>query len=146
MADVSHVVNFDVPNTPEAYTHRIGRTGRSKKQGKAFTFFAREDGDQVRAIERHLGSKIPRQALEGFDPGDVNAPSKAGGQGGRGGGGRRGGGGGPRRGGGGARRRGGGRGRGSSGPNAFPRPTSRSSAGASPSRKRTGGSSFGQGV
>ena len=146
VADVSHVVNFDVPNTPEAYTHRIGRTGRSKKQGKAFTFFAREDGDQVRAIERHLGSKIPRQALEGFDPGDVNAPSKAGGQGGRGGGGRRGGGGGPRRGGGGARRRGGGRGRGSSGPKAFPRPTSRSSAGASPSRKRTGGSSFGQGV
>lgn len=150
VADVSHVVNFDVPNTPEAYTHRIGRTGRSKKQGKAFTFFAREDGDQVRAIERHLGSKIPRKALEGFDPGDVNAlpkpaPGRGGGGGGRGGRGPRGGGGG------GARRRGGGRGRGSSAPKAFPRPASRTSSGGSSSSSSrrsssSGGGGFGRGL
>jgi ATP-dependent RNA helicase RhlE len=153
VADVSHVVNFDVPNTPEAYTHRIGRTGRSKKQGKAFTFFAREDGDQVRAIERHLGSKIPRKALEGFDPGDVNAlpkPAPSRGGGGRGGRGPRGGGSGGGGGGGGARRRGGGRGRGSSAPKAFPRPASRTSSGGSSSsssrRSSSGGGGFGRGL
>ena len=151
VADVSHVVNFDVPNTPEAYTHRIGRTGRSKRQGKAFTFFAREDGDQVRAIERHLGAKIPRKALEGFDPGDVNAmpkPAATRGRGGGGGGGGGRGGRGPRGGGGGAKRRGGGGGRGSSAPKAFPRPAARSSSGggsASPGRK-SGGGGFGRGL
>ncbi len=160
VADVSHVVNFDVPNTPEAYTHRIGRTGRSKKQGKAFTFFAREDNDQVRAIERHLGSKIPRKALEGFDPGDVNALPKpaaprgrgGGGGGGRGGRGPRGGGSG---GGGGGRRRGGGGGRGSSAPKSFPRPASSSSSsssgagrsgGASRPAARKSGGGFGRGL
>ena len=38
VAQVSHVVNFDMPNTPDAYTHRIGRTGRAEREGKAHTF------------------------------------------------------------------------------------------------------------
>ncbi len=75
VAAVSHVINFDVPNTPEAYTHRIGRTGRAERTGKAFTFAAREDQDEVRAIERHLGRPIPRQALAGFDAGDAHVAS-----------------------------------------------------------------------
>ena len=60
VAQVSHVVNFDVPNTPDAYTHRIGRTGRSERSGKAATFVMRDDADAIRAIERKLGRKIPR--------------------------------------------------------------------------------------
>ncbi len=66
VAGVSHVINFDVPNTPEAYTHRIGRTGRAERTGKAYTFVAPEDGGAVRDIERKLGSAIPRRALPTF--------------------------------------------------------------------------------
>ncbi len=58
VAGVSHVINFDVPNTPEAYTHRIGRTGRSEQSGKAFTFVSREDTKILRVIERSLGKTI----------------------------------------------------------------------------------------
>lgn len=57
---VSHVVNYDLPTTPEAYTHRIGRTGRSECTGRAYSFATPSDGDMVRAIEKHLGSKLPR--------------------------------------------------------------------------------------
>ena len=65
---VSHVINFDVPNTPEAYTHRIGRTGRSEREGIAFTFVTGEDIGWVRATERMIGSKIERRREEGFEP------------------------------------------------------------------------------
>ncbi|MEZ6018116.1 MAG: DEAD/DEAH box helicase [Planctomycetota bacterium] len=78
VAAVSHVVNFDVPNTPEAYTHRIGRTGRAELTGKAYTFASREDDDEIRAIEKHLGRKIQRQSLAGFDGGDLAASSSTG--------------------------------------------------------------------
>ncbi len=64
---VSHVINFDVPNTPEAYTHRIGRTGRAERSGRAYTFVSREDAGAVRAIERSLGSAITRRRMPGFD-------------------------------------------------------------------------------
>jgi ATP-dependent RNA helicase RhlE len=64
---VSHVINFDVPNTPEAYTHRIGRTGRSEQDGKACTFVTPDDRAWVRATERMIGSEIPRVALAGFE-------------------------------------------------------------------------------
>ena len=60
IAGVSHVVNFDIPGTPEAYTHRIGRTGRSECTGTAITFVTPADGKQVQAIERVLGEPIPR--------------------------------------------------------------------------------------
>jgi len=61
IAGVSHVVNFDVPNTPDFYTHRLGRTGRSEQAGRAFTFATPGDRDAVRAIERRLGAAIERR-------------------------------------------------------------------------------------
>jgi len=64
---VSHVVNFDMPNTPEAYTHRIGRTGRAECEGKAYTFVTADDGEMVRAVERRLGSAIPRRSVDGIE-------------------------------------------------------------------------------
>jgi ATP-dependent RNA helicase RhlE len=64
---ISHVINFDMPDTTDAYTHRIGRTGRAAKTGDAFTFITREDEDMVRSIERVLGEKVERRTLEGFD-------------------------------------------------------------------------------
>jgi superfamily II DNA/RNA helicase len=64
---ISHVINFDMPDTTDAYTHRIGRTGRAAKTGDAFTFTTKEDEPIVRSIERILGEKIERRTLEGFD-------------------------------------------------------------------------------
>ena len=57
--DVSHVINFDVPSTPEAYTHRIGRTGRSEQEGVACTFVTSEDRGWVHSTERMIGAPIP---------------------------------------------------------------------------------------
>ena len=65
------MINFDVPNTPDAYTHRIGRTGRAETLGKAFTFVTGEDRLWVRDTERVLGSKIPRLVATGL----ADAPS-----------------------------------------------------------------------
>jgi ATP-dependent RNA helicase RhlE len=62
---VSHVVNFDMPTTVEGYTHRIGRTGRAERRGRAYTFVTPEDHDLVRAVERRMGAAIPRGALHG---------------------------------------------------------------------------------
>ncbi len=67
VSQVSHVINYDIPDTAEAYTHRIGRTGRAARNGDAFTFITREDNDQVRMIERKFGKQIERRQLEGFD-------------------------------------------------------------------------------
>ena len=67
---VSHVINFDFPNTTDTYTHRIGRTGRAEQTGEAFTFAASEDASMVRHVERELGIKIERRRLEGFDYGN----------------------------------------------------------------------------
>ena len=53
--DISHVINFDMPDTVNAYTHRIGRTGRVEKSGEAFTLAVPADASQVRAIEKLLG-------------------------------------------------------------------------------------------
>jgi len=60
VAKVSHVINFDVPGTPEAYTHRIGRTGRAECSGKAYTFVTHEDFPAIKAIEKKLKMEIPR--------------------------------------------------------------------------------------
>ena len=65
--DVSHVINFDVPNTPEAYTHRIGRTGRSEKTGVAYTFVTSNDRGWVRSTESMIGAPIPRRQIEGVE-------------------------------------------------------------------------------
>jgi ATP-dependent RNA helicase RhlE len=67
VASISHVINYDMPDTADAYTHRIGRTGRAAKTGDAFTFMTREDGEMVRGIERVLGEKVERRTLAGFD-------------------------------------------------------------------------------
>ena len=67
VSQISHVINFDIPDTPEAYTHRIGRTGRAAKTGDAFTLVSDEDAAMIRQIERRLGRPIERRTLEGFD-------------------------------------------------------------------------------
>ena len=64
---VSHVINFDMPNTSDAYTHRIGRTGRAEREGKAYTFVTPDDHPMVREVERRLGSSIPRRKVEGIE-------------------------------------------------------------------------------
>jgi len=62
---ISHVVNFDMPGTVDAYTHRIGRTGRAGCEGKAYTFVTADDRDLVRAVESRIGARIPRRQLSG---------------------------------------------------------------------------------
>ncbi|MEK7325438.1 MAG: ATP-dependent helicase, partial [Chloroflexota bacterium] len=57
----------DMPDTADAYTHRIGRTGRAAKTGDAFTLITQEDTDMVKTIERILGTKLERRNLPGFD-------------------------------------------------------------------------------
>ena len=64
---ISHVINYDMPDTTDAYTHRIGRTGRAEQTGEAFTLVTPEDADAVRGVERVLGHKLERRTLPGFD-------------------------------------------------------------------------------
>jgi ATP-dependent RNA helicase RhlE len=64
---ISHVINYDMPDSPDAYTHRIGRTGRAEKNGDAFTFVTREDAAIVRGVERVLGKRIERRSVPDFD-------------------------------------------------------------------------------
>lgn len=59
VANIGHVINFDLPNCPEDYVHRIGRTARMKATGRATSFVTREDRDQLRDIERLLGHAVP---------------------------------------------------------------------------------------
>jgi ATP-dependent RNA helicase RhlE len=67
VSQISHVINYDIPDTPEAYIHRIGRTGRAARTGDAFTLVTSEDTVMVRAIERVLGTALERRQQEGFD-------------------------------------------------------------------------------
>ena len=67
VADISHVINFDVPTTPENYTHRIGRTGRAEKSGKAYTFVSGAELSAVHAIERLIKQKIERRKIPALD-------------------------------------------------------------------------------
>ncbi|MBD3298372.1 MAG: ATP-dependent helicase, partial [candidate division Zixibacteria bacterium] len=64
---LSHVVNFDVPDVPESYIHRVGRTARAEMTGDALTFVAAEEEATFRTIERSLATSIPRVQLDGFD-------------------------------------------------------------------------------
>lgn len=64
---LEHVVNFDVPNVPDDYIHRVGRTARADATGEAFTFVSREEEGDVHAIERAIGKQIPRVMVDGFD-------------------------------------------------------------------------------
>lgn len=76
VSGVSHVINYDIPDTPDAYIHRIGRTGRAECTGDAFTLTTPEDTHIVRAITRVLGASIERRTLKDFDYA-VPAPAKA---------------------------------------------------------------------
>ncbi len=67
IADVSHVINYDVPEHPEDYVHRIGRTGRAKASGDAFTIMMTEDAPRVAGIEKFIKQRIERTKLEGFN-------------------------------------------------------------------------------
>jgi ATP-dependent RNA helicase RhlE len=64
---ISHVINYDIPDTTDAYIHRIGRTGRAEREGDAFTLITAEDDAMIRTIERTLGKPIERRRIEGFD-------------------------------------------------------------------------------
>jgi ATP-dependent RNA helicase RhlE len=66
VSGVTHVINFCVPDNPEDYVHRIGRTGRAKKEGDAYTLFAADEIKAVEAIERLINQKVERRKVEGF--------------------------------------------------------------------------------
>jgi ATP-dependent RNA helicase RhlE len=64
---ISHVINFDMPDTADAYIHRIGRTGRAERTGDAFTLVTPDDEDMIRKLEKIMGHKLERQTIKGFD-------------------------------------------------------------------------------
>ncbi|MDA3834549.1 MAG: DEAD/DEAH box helicase, partial [Spirochaetales bacterium] len=72
VTQVSHVINYDIPSTPDAYIHRIGRTGRATHSGEAFTLITEDDNEMVRAINRIIGSKVEQRNLSTFN---YNAPA-----------------------------------------------------------------------
>jgi ATP-dependent RNA helicase RhlE len=74
---ISHVINFDMPDTADAYIHRIGRTGRAQRTGDAFTLVTPEDKDMIRSLERIMGGPIRRETFPDFDY-TVAAPPRSG--------------------------------------------------------------------
>jgi ATP-dependent RNA helicase RhlE len=70
---ITHVISYDVPQQPEDYVHRIGRTGRASREGDAFTFMAPDEIAMVRTIESVIGQPIPRVSVPGYDFGTVAA-------------------------------------------------------------------------
>ena len=64
---ISHVINFDMPDTADAYIHRIGRTGRAKRTGDAFTLVTPEDADMIRKLERIMKEPLEKITLEDYD-------------------------------------------------------------------------------
>jgi ATP-dependent RNA helicase RhlE len=73
ISGITHVVNYDVPQQPEDYIHRISRTGRAATTGDAFTFMSPDEIAMVRSIENTIGSPIPRISVPGYDFGTVAA-------------------------------------------------------------------------
>ncbi len=74
VAGVSHVINYDVPQHPEDYVHRIGRTGRASLTGDAFTLVTGEELSKLSAIERFIGQKIERLQMDGFEAPSAQKP------------------------------------------------------------------------
>ena len=66
VADISHIINYDIPEDPEVYVHRIGRTARMGKGGKAFTFVTREQGEELTKVESLINMVVPQAQVEGF--------------------------------------------------------------------------------
>jgi ATP-dependent RNA helicase RhlE len=75
---ISHVINYDMPDTADAYIHRIGRTGRAERTGDAFTLVTGEDADMIKILERIMGSPLKRETLEEFDYTAAAPPKVAG--------------------------------------------------------------------
>jgi len=75
-----HVINFELPNVPEDYVHRIGRTGRAGASGEALSLVSAEESDYIRDIEKLLGEKVPREIVPGFEPGPESQQPKQPGQ------------------------------------------------------------------
>ena len=73
---ISHVVNYDIPNTPETYIHRIGRTGRAARTGDAFTLVSDDEKGLVKAIEKLFGSTIERRTIDGFNYHEAAPPKQ----------------------------------------------------------------------
>ncbi len=73
---ISHVINYDMPDGPDSYIHRIGRTGRAQREGDALTLVTPEDHATVWAIERALGERIETRKLDGFSTGASGAASQ----------------------------------------------------------------------
>jgi len=73
VSQISHVINYDIPATPEAYIHRIGRTGRATRTGDAFTLITALDLSMAHAIDRVLGSQVERRTLPDFDYGHLTS-------------------------------------------------------------------------
>jgi len=71
-----HVVNFELPNVPEDYVHRIGRTGRAGSSGEAVSLVCNEELEYVRGIEKLLGQKLDSEYVKGFEPSLIVAPRK----------------------------------------------------------------------
>lgn len=69
VSEISHVINYDMPDTVDAYTHRIGRTGRAENNGEAFTFASQDDALMIRDIQKVLGTSIEQRSLPGFNYG-----------------------------------------------------------------------------
>ena len=80
VSQITHVINYDITDTPEAYIHRIGRTGRAAKTGDAYTLVTSQDEGMIRVIERKLGRPLERKTVENFDyraaPPNQNQPSQ----------------------------------------------------------------------
>jgi len=64
---ITHVINFDMPDTADAYIHRIGRTGRAKRTGDAFTLVTPDDDDMIRKLEKIMGHNLERKTIKGFN-------------------------------------------------------------------------------
>ncbi|HBT83946.1 MAG: RNA helicase [Desulfuromonadales bacterium GWD2_61_12] len=75
VSQISHVINYDIPDTTDAYIHRIGRTGRAARSGDAYTLVSSEDRETVRAIEKVLGAPLERRTQADFDY-SIPAPRK----------------------------------------------------------------------
>ena len=73
--DVSHVINFDLPEAPDAYIHRIGRTARMGKSGEALSLVMPEDAASLRDIERTLGLRLERASINGLAMPELAAPA-----------------------------------------------------------------------
>jgi superfamily II DNA/RNA helicase len=71
---ISHIINYDIPQDPEIYVHRIGRTARMGALGTAITFVSHDEGKELTAVERLINREIPQRTVPGFAPGTAPTP------------------------------------------------------------------------